>query len=67
MLKRLKRAHCAPLAQLDRVSGYGPEGQGFESLTAYQRKSPETAMVSGLFLSRLLVKESSKKRAIIQL
>ena len=26
----------APLAQLDRVSGYGPEGQGFESLTACQ-------------------------------
>ena len=24
----------APLAQLDRASGYGPEGQGFESLTA---------------------------------
>ena len=27
----------APLAQLDRASGYGPEGRGFESLTAYQR------------------------------
>ena len=25
----------APLAQLDRASGYGPEGRGFESLTAY--------------------------------
>ena len=24
----------ALLAQLDRASGYGPEGQGFESLTA---------------------------------
>ena len=30
----------APLAQLDRASGYGPEGRGFESLTAYQ-KVPE--------------------------
>ena len=27
----------APLAQLDRASGYGPEGRGFESLTAYQK------------------------------
>ena len=26
----------APLAQLDRASGYGPEGRGFESLRAYQ-------------------------------
>ena len=30
--------HCgpqlAPLAQLDRASGYGPEGRGFESLGA---------------------------------
>ena len=27
-----ERHRYAPLAQLDRVSGYGPEGQGFESL-----------------------------------
>ena len=27
----------APLAQLDRVCGYEPQGQGFESLTARQR------------------------------
>ena len=27
----------APLAQLDRASGYGPEGRGFESLRAYQK------------------------------
>ena len=25
----------APVAQLDRASGYGPEGLGFESLRAY--------------------------------
>ena len=25
----------APIAQLDRASGYGPEGLGFESLWAY--------------------------------
>ena len=29
----------APLAQLDRASGYGPEGRGFESLTACQKSS----------------------------
>ena len=28
----------APLAQLDRASGYGPEGQEFESLAACQEK-----------------------------
>ena len=27
----------APVAQLDRVSGYEPEGRGFESLPAYQK------------------------------
>lgn len=32
------KAQCAPLAQLDRASGYGPEGRGFESLTAYQER-----------------------------
>ena len=34
----------APLAQLDRASGYGPEGQGFESLTACH---PETRINQG--------------------
>ena len=29
----------APLAQLDRASGYGPEGQEFESLTACQKNT----------------------------
>ena len=28
----------ALLAQLDRVTGYEPVGQGFESLTAHQQK-----------------------------
>ena len=36
-IKVVKRQ--APLAQLDRASGYGPEGRGFESLTAYQKSS----------------------------
>ncbi len=29
----------APLAQLDRVFGYEPKGQGFESLTARQKRT----------------------------
>ena len=39
----------APLAQLDRASGYGPEGRGFESLTAYQ-KAPEIVRFQELFV-----------------
>ena len=35
MITKLSERH-APLAQLDRASGYGPEGRGFESLTACQ-------------------------------
>ena len=34
-----RRLKNAPLAQLDRVSGYGPEGRGFESLKACQKCS----------------------------
>ena len=37
MIIKLSERH-APLAQLDRASGYGPEGRGFESLTAYHRE-----------------------------
>ena len=40
------RKHVA-LAQLDRASGYGPEGRGFESLMLRQEKPAETC---GLFL-----------------
>ena len=32
---------CAPLAQPDRVFGYEPKGQGFESLTARQNKKKQ--------------------------
>ena len=31
----------ASLAQLDRASGYGPEGQGFEFSTARQKEIPD--------------------------
>ena len=33
-----KKRTLAALAQLDRVSGYEPEGQGFESLTPRHKK-----------------------------
>ena len=39
---------CAPLAQLDRASGYGPEGQEFESLRVYF-SSPAKFKLSGAF------------------
>ena len=42
MITKLSERH-APLAQLDRASGYGPEGRGFESLTAYQVVLPKDA------------------------
>ena len=42
------RQWYALLAQLDRASGYGPEGQGFESLGACQK--PRNRKVSGFFL-----------------
>lgn len=32
----LEKSECALLAQLDRVTGYEPVGQGFESLQARQ-------------------------------
>ena len=41
------RSIYAPVAQLDRVSGYEPEGQGFESLRA--RQKPIASAVGFLF------------------
>ena len=35
----LMKARYAPVAQLDRVTGYEPVGRGFESLPAYQKSS----------------------------
>ena len=45
------RQWYALLAQLDRASGYGPEGQGFESLRACQK--PRSRKVSGFFLFQI--------------
>ncbi len=42
MIKLSERTGYAPLAQLDRASGYGPEGRGFESLRAYQNHGNST-------------------------
>ena len=41
----------APLAQLDRASGYGPEGRGFESLTACHPETVATQRLRGFLLS----------------
>ena len=45
----------APVAQLDRVTGYEPVGQGFESLPAYQK------MREGFTLSHFFVPEVTRK------
>ena len=42
MLKRKALSYVA-LAQLDRASGYGPEGQGFESLMLRQQNPTQTS------------------------
>jgi hypothetical protein len=36
-LRRLQLARCAPVAQLDRATGYEPVGRAFESLRAHHR------------------------------
>ena len=40
----------ASLAQLDRVTGYEPVGQGFESLTTRQQKSQQLSLLAFLFV-----------------
>ena len=52
----------ALLAQLDRVFGYEPKGQGFESLTARQKIGiPEWVFLFS-FLSRCKGRETSSKK-----
>ncbi len=43
--KRTDKTEYALLAQLDRVFGYEPKGQGFESLAARQLRTITTVMV----------------------
>ena len=51
----------ALLAQLDRVSGYGPEGQGFESLTARHKKMRLHESVTLFFFCEIIKKENADK------
>ena len=44
----------APLAQLDRAFGYGPEGRGFESLRARDMEPANRLGFAGLFFCWLL-------------
>ena len=41
----------APIAQLDRVTGYEPVGRGFESLSAYQIKKRIPVWVSSFLFA----------------
>ena len=50
-----------PLAQLDRASGYGPEGQGFESLTACQKQQLSSLMKAAVSFY-LAVRNSNPER-----
>ena len=46
----LEKSECALLAQLDRVTGYEPVGQGFESLAARQKETMHRVCMVFLFL-----------------
>ncbi len=54
---KLSKDKCALVAQLDRVTGYEPVGQGFESLPARQARM----FSSGLFLLRNFLWDSNPK------
>ena len=58
------QSEYALLAQLDRVFGYEPKGQGFESLAARHKKTVEIIRVSAVFAFSLvfrLIKKAHKK------
>ena len=44
LLASENRLWYAPVAQLDRVTGYEPVGRGFESLPAYQKRGASFRM-----------------------
>ena len=58
-------ARHAPLAQLDRASDYGSEGQEFESLRAYQKSQTER-FGSFAFLGSCLFAKSGRQGAFHQ-
>ena len=43
----------APVAQLDRVTGYEPVGRGFESLPAYQNSEVDIYLLRYFYYFRL--------------
>ena len=49
-----KNVQRAALAQLDRVSGYEPEGQGFESLTPRHKKRNPDGCALFVFCMKIL-------------
>ena len=55
------------LAQLDRASGYGPEGQGFESLTACQIPQSYRLWDFSCFFAYLSRFLCAKKRVFIRI
>ncbi len=48
-IRIMRLSFSAPVAQLDRVSGYEPEGRAFESLRARQKNNQATTAVVFLF------------------
>ena len=55
-----KRTAYALVAQLDRVFGYEPKGQGFESLRAHQKIPPTP--VGGIFVFLPIIHDKTPKR-----
>ena len=51
----------ALLAQLDRVFGYEPKGQGFESLAARQKRS-DTLVLLLFFCYAVILEDSNPER-----
>src|SRR5579875_742700 len=60
----------APVVQLDRTSGCGPEGQGFESLRAYPksritvRRDAAFCLCSRLLLCTVCLRRGTRSRSI---
>ena len=57
---KLSKDKCALVAQLDRVTGYEPVGQGFESLPA--RQTPKRNRVWVFFYFLLLLNGDSNPK-----
>ncbi len=56
----------ALLAQLDRVFGYEPKGQGFESLAARHKKTVEIIRVSAVFAFSWVFRLIKKAHKIVK-